>query len=277
MRAGADVLLHRDRAAVLARAGRVDEAIEVLVPHLRDGRTPAALVAVTAGRGCDERVLELLAPIAEEFRQNPPCGCGPWQVLSEQAGVLERCGRVDEAVDLLAADVAARRYGPQNNVEHYARLLARHGRIDALRDLAGTEPRAAVTVYVRVLEDAGRYDEAIALTEGRSPEFLSENEEFWLRSNRWWLLGEAGRARGAIAEIEALPPGDAAETEERELTVTGLPARDGRTEEAALLRRLPIARAGTRLAELLLRQGHLAEALDAALDAVGRRAGRRRP
>ncbi|WP_159025359.1 hypothetical protein [Streptomyces pluripotens] len=54
---------------------------------------------------------------------------------------MERSGRVDEAIRLLGADVAARRYGPQNNVESYAELLARHGRIEELRELADSQSR----------------------------------------------------------------------------------------------------------------------------------------
>ncbi|MFF4902489.1 hypothetical protein [Streptomyces sp. NPDC001068] len=61
----------RDYAVVLVRAGRVEEAIGVLGPHLRGGRVLTALVEMTEGQGCDEQVLELLAPIAEEFRRDP--------------------------------------------------------------------------------------------------------------------------------------------------------------------------------------------------------------
>ncbi|MGW5461570.1 tetratricopeptide repeat protein [Streptomyces sp. NPDC003996] len=315
----------RDYAEALVRAGRVDDAIGVLGPHLRGGRVLGALVEMTEGQGCDERVLELLAPIAEEFRRDPKQCDDLWGVLPAQARVLERSGRADQAIRLLGADVAARRYGPQNNVEFYAELLARHGRIEELRDLADTHRYAAVRPYVTALENLGRageaeaylrdliaakhpgrhesalmgllirqgrvddaieavehtfddlydgnllqatlivladrglHDRALGLTEGRSPEFLAENEEFWLRSNRWWLMGESGRAREAIAEIQALP---ADRVEDRELTIAWLLAQDGRVEEAiALLRPLPGERAATDLAELLIRQGRLTEAI----------------
>ncbi|MGW4697431.1 tetratricopeptide repeat protein [Kitasatospora cineracea] len=324
----------RDHAEVLVRAGRADEAVDLLAPHLRDRRVLGALVELTEGQGCDERVLELLAPLAEEFRRSPVRGGGgPWEVLSGQARVLERSGRADEAIRQFGADVAARRYGPLNNVESYAELLARHGRIEELRSLAGTESRAAVPVYVRALEDAGRageaeaylrgliaagkpgwyesmlmellfrqgrpadgieaaagtfddlhdanllqpallllaehglHDRAIALTQERSPEFLAEHEAHWVRSNRWWLMGEAGRAPEALAEIAALPvdgDGEADEVDDRELTVAWLLAQDGRVAEAdALLRGMPGKRAGTQLAELLIRQGRFAEAIAA--------------
>lgn len=326
----------RDYAVVLVRAGRVEEAIGILGPHLRGGRVLGALVEMTEDQGCDERVLELLAPIAEEFRGDPgqPGVRDLWDVLPAQARVLERSGRVDEAIGLFGADVAARRYGPQNNVKSYAELLARNGRIKELRELADVQRYSAVVPYVTALENAGhageaetylrdliaagnpgwhkntlmellirqgRFDEAvkavedtfderydgnllqgvlilladqgqhgkaIGLTEGRSPEFLAENED-WLRSNRWWLMGESGRAREAIAEIEALP---ADEVDDRELTVAWLLAQDARVEEAiALLRSVPGKRAATDLAELLIRQDRFAEAIAAIPDVTGQR------
>ncbi|MET8586247.1 hypothetical protein ABZX39_36075 [Streptomyces collinus] len=333
----------RDYAEALVGAGRVDDAISVLVPCLRDRRVLRGLVEMTEGQGCDERVLEVLAPLAEEFRRDPVrCGVGDlWEVLPAQARVLERSGRVDEAIRLLGADVAARRYGPQNNFEFYAELLARHGQVEELRVLATVTQRPTATVpYVRVLEKLGRageaeaylrdlvaaehpgwcehtlaellirqgrfddalevvmhtfdylddgnllqsilillaeqgqYDKAIALTEGRSPEFLAENEAYWLRSNRWWLMGEAGRAQEAIAEIEALPASD---VDDREETIAWLLAQDGRVEQAmARLRLLSGKRAATVLAELLIRQTRFAEAVAVIPDVAAQREEQRR-
>ncbi|MFJ7967244.1 hypothetical protein [Streptomyces sp. NPDC096324] len=333
----------RDYAAALVRAGRVDDAIGVLVPYLRDRRVLLGLVEMTDGQGRDERVLEVLTPIAEEFRRDPEQrGVRDlWDVLAGQARVLERSGRVDEAIRLLGADVAARRYGPENNVEFYTELLARNGRIEELRDLAtGTETSTAAAPYVKALEDLGRageaeaylrdliaakypgwydsvlmgllmrqgrfdeaiaavehtfddlydgnllqstlivladqglHDKAIALTEGRSPEFLAENEAYWLRSNRWWLMGEAGRAREAIEEIEALPTG---EVDDRELTIAWLLAQDGCVEQAiARLRRLSGKQAATDLAELLIGQTRFAEAVAVIPDVAAQREEERR-
>ncbi|MET8407351.1 hypothetical protein ABZV34_04445 [Streptomyces sp. NPDC005195] len=330
----------RDYAEALVRAGRVDDAIGVLGPHLRGGRLLGALVEMTEGQGCDERVLELLAPIAEEFRHDPKQCDDLWGALPAQARVLERSGRAGQAIRLLGADMAARRYGPQNNVKFYAELLARQGRVEELRDLADTQRYAAVSPYVTALENLGRageaeaylrgliaakdpgwhestlmellirqgrvddaieavehtfddlydgnllqatlivlaevglHDRAVGLTEGRSPEFLAENDEFWLRSNRWWLMGESGRAREAIAEIQALP---ADRVEDRELTIAWLLAQDGRVEKAiALLRSLPGERAATDLAELLIRQGRLTEAIAVIPDVAAQREEKRR-
>jgi tetratricopeptide (TPR) repeat protein len=326
----------RDFAEALVRAGRVEDAIGALGPYLRSWRVLRALVEMTEGQGCDDRVLEALAPIAEEFRREPKQRDDLWYALTAQARVLERSGHADEAVRLLGADVAARRYGPQNNLEFYAELLARHGRVEDLRALADAQGYGAARRYVTVLEELGRlgeaeayvrgliaakrpgwfesvlmgllirqgrfddaieavehtfddlydgnllqatmmilaeqgqHDRAIALTRGRSPEFLAENEAFWLRDNRWWLMAEAGRAREAIAEIEALP---VAEVEDRELTIAGLLAQDGRVDEAmARLRPMPGGRATNDLAGLLIRQGRFKEAIDLIPEVAAQRA-----
>ncbi|MFD7447460.1 hypothetical protein [Kitasatospora sp. NPDC059827] len=321
----------RDYAEVLIRAGGVEAAIEVLGRRLGNGWMFEALVELTEGQGCDGPVLELLDRLAEECRRDPErCGGrGPWAGLSARARVLARSGREEEAIRLLGEAVAARRYESRNDVELYAGLLARRGRIDELREHAGTDTFAALRPYVRGLEEAGRpgeaeaylrgriatstyaghyenallellvrqgrfedavaavahtfdnlhdgnrlqsvllllaehglHERALELTVGRSPEFHAENDEFWLRSNRWWLMGESGRSREAIAEIEALPP---AEVHDRESTIAWLLARDGRLDEAiARLRPLLPGRGAARdLAGLLVRQGRDAEALAA--------------
>ncbi|MFB7289317.1 hypothetical protein [Actinacidiphila glaucinigra] len=332
-----------DYAEVLVGAGRVDEAIDALVPYLGERGVLQALVRITEGQDRDDRLLELLTPVAEDFSRDPrQCGIGDlWYALSARTTVLERSGRADEAMSLLGADVAARRYGPENTVDFHAELLARHGRIEPLRELATrTRNSKAVRAYVTTLEDLGRAaeaeaylrgfhdpaagpdifmvalqeflirqdrldeavqvvghtfddlyesllqstmilmaeqghpDKAVQLTEGRSPEFLEENERYWLRSNRWWLMGEAGRSREAIAEIEALPPD---EVDDREVTIAWLLARDDRTEEAvALLRRCPGSQAATDLARLLVRQGRCAEAVAVIPDVSTQRAENRR-
>ncbi|MFJ3219527.1 hypothetical protein ACIPLC_26825 [Kitasatospora sp. NPDC086801] len=89
------------------------------------------LVEMTEGQGCDERVLELLAPIAEEFRRDP-----------------QQC-RFDDAIQA---------------VEHT---------FDDLYD--GNLLQATMML----LAEQGRHDKALALIEGRSPEFLAENDAFW--------------------------------------------------------------------------------------------------
>lgn len=341
----------RAYAEVLVKAGRVDEAISVLEPHLTDGRTPRSLVEMTEGHGNDERVLGLIVPLADEARRAQAQGQSQgrlhtlWETLDLQAEVLERSGQVEEAIRILGTDVAARRYGPQNTVESYVALLARHGRIEelhraattgghereALRPLvealkaAGRAGEAetllrglvaandypgrcqallmdllagqgrideAVEVVrptfenpwegllylaVRMLSDAGLHERALRLLDECSPEFLEETH--WVPSNRWLLMGETGRCREAIAEVEATPDLD---TEERDVTVASLLAQDGRPDEAiALLRSrtglTASAAAAADLAELLIRQNRAAEAIAAIPGVAAQReaAGRR--
>lgn len=63
----------------------------------------------------------------------------------------------------VGADIAARRYGPQNTAEFHAELLARRGRIEELHALAaGTRVSAAARPYVTALEDLGRAGDAEA-------------------------------------------------------------------------------------------------------------------
>ena len=165
--AASEVWELRDLARVLVRAGRVDEAIEMLAPHLADTALQSALVGMTEGQGRDERVLELLAPLAEQARRI--AGEGRWDVhvsLAQkfQAQVLERAGRAGEAITVLGADIAAGRYVALNTLEFYAGLLRRHGRFEELRVLA-TGDHAADTLgdYTQALEEHGRAREAEAV------------------------------------------------------------------------------------------------------------------
>ncbi|MEU3657283.1 hypothetical protein AB0E67_31730 [Streptomyces sp. NPDC032161] len=316
-------------ADVLVKAGRVDEAITVLEPHLMEGWVLPSLVEMTEGQGRDERVLELLVPLAEEARRGQAGGRphALWRALDLQAEVLERSGRVDEAIRILGADVAARRYGPQNTVQSYAELLARHGRMEELRQAAtGGHAREAFRPLVMALENAGRapegetmlrefidttdyprnyqsllmellarqgrideaveavrttfedpwegllqpavlmlaenglHERALRLLDERSPEFLEESLD-WVPSNRWLLMGESGRCREAIAEVEAMP---GLEPDERDTTIAWLLAQDGRVDEAIdLLRSYAERSIATDLAELLIRQNRPAEAIAA--------------
>jgi tetratricopeptide (TPR) repeat protein len=119
---------------------------------------------MTQGQDRDERVLELIAPLAEGARRARAEGKRRHpgeQALDLQAQVLERAGRADEAISKLSADVAARRYFVQNTVEFYAALLARHGRIEQLRELGtGEHAPAALKHYANALENLGREQEA---------------------------------------------------------------------------------------------------------------------
>ncbi len=154
----------RNVAELLARAGCVDEAINLLEPHLGESWIRAVLVEITHGKGRDERVLELIAPHAEAARRARAEGRwdhSPSEAQELQAQVLERAGRADEAIRILGEDVAGRRFLSENTLTAYAELLARHGRLDTLRTLAtGQDARTLLHIYAGALRDHGRTQEA---------------------------------------------------------------------------------------------------------------------
>lgn len=154
----------RHFAELLAKAGCVYEAIDLLVPHLGESWIRTVLVEITEGQEHDERVLDLIAPHAEAARRARDEGrwdysCSDAQEL--QARVLERAGRVDEAIRILGQDITENRYLTQNTLTAYAELLARHGRLDELRELAtGQDAHTVLHLYARALRDHGRAAEA---------------------------------------------------------------------------------------------------------------------
>ncbi|WP_260697034.1 hypothetical protein [Streptomyces sp. 130] len=188
----------RNFAELLVQVGRVDEAIQVLTPHLDRGWMLAALVELTDGHGRDEQVLDLLAPRAERARSAR--GEQRWNLDASnaqelQAQVLERAGSVDEAVRVLGGDIAAGRYVVQNTLEAYAALLRRNDRMQELCALGtGEHAQVALPYYAKALEDHGRADEAEAILR----RFIAADE--WDRF-RWPLidlLGRQGRFEDAV-------------------------------------------------------------------------------
>jgi hypothetical protein len=77
----------RDFAELLAKAGRVDEAIDLLAPHLDGSWILSVLVEISEGRDRDERVLELIAPHADSARRAR--GEGRWNHPFWQAQELQ--------------------------------------------------------------------------------------------------------------------------------------------------------------------------------------------
>ncbi|WP_424921989.1 hypothetical protein [Streptomyces sp. wa1] len=185
-----------DFAELLVKAGQVDDAIAVLTPRLDRGWLLSALVELTEGQNRDERVLDLLAPKAERARSAR--GEERWNLDASnaqdlQGQVLERAGRVDEAVRVLKADIAAGRFLVQNTLTAYAELCQRNGRMDELRELGiGEHAHVGLPYYARALEDRGQADEA----ENVLRRFTAADE--WGRF-RWPLIELLWR-QGRIAE-----------------------------------------------------------------------------
>jgi tetratricopeptide (TPR) repeat protein len=143
---------------LLARHGRVGEAIDVLRPHLEDSFLLQALADVTKGHGRDAEVAELIRPMVECAIHSRK----PWNAAILLSQVLERQGRVDEAVEFLDAHIDACDDGNVNMVEEYAGLLARQDRMAELRAfVAGPHGAYAVSALADRLAELGRVDEAV--------------------------------------------------------------------------------------------------------------------
>ncbi|WP_433570209.1 tetratricopeptide repeat protein [Streptomyces sp. CA-251247] len=316
----------RNFAELLVKVGRVDDAIAVLAPHLDRGWMLSALVELTQGQGREEQVLELIAPRAQRARSAR--AEGRWNddasnAQELQAQVLERAGRVDEAVQVLGADIAAGRYLTQNTLVAYAELLQCQGRIEELRALGtGKQARTVLPFYARALEglgrteeaeavlrhfiacdeypgrfrwplidllgrqgrleeavevgrptfdgddacllesvihllfEAGRPDDAVALLDERDAEFIAEHPS-WFHSNRLWLLAEAGRYEEALAYAATLPSDLYGLT----ASTAGVLEQSGRVEEALALLRADGHVPAWEVAELLIKQGRATEAI----------------
>ncbi|MFJ8828120.1 hypothetical protein ACIREE_41180 [Streptomyces sp. NPDC102467] len=192
-----------DFAELLAKAGQVDEAIAVLTPHLDRSWLLSALVELTEGQNRDEQVLELLAPQAERARSAR--GEERWNLEASnaqdlQAQVLERTGRVEEAIRILGADISAGRFLVQNTLTAYAELLQRNGRMDELRELGtGQHAHVGLPYYARALEDHGQAEEAETVLR----RFIATDE--WDRY-RWPLIELLGRQHRLEEAVEVGRP-----------------------------------------------------------------------
>ncbi|MFD8423203.1 hypothetical protein [Streptomyces sp. NPDC059466] len=149
---------------LLARHGRAGEAYTLLLPHISDWLLAETLVEVTVGLGRDEEIAALLAAGIESghCKCNRPSYGGrtsePWNALDLLAAVRERQGRIDEAITLLHT----REVTSVNGRDELADLLARHDRIDELREYAATGfHEDAIRCLAELLEERGDVTGAI--------------------------------------------------------------------------------------------------------------------
>ncbi|GAA1576571.1 hypothetical protein GCM10009678_69080 [Actinomadura kijaniata] len=144
-------------ARLLARQGRTDEVIALLGPRVDDWFLASALVELTHDRGCDERVMSLLPEVDRDGRW-----CEPANIVELRARMLERQGRVDEAVAFLYAHYQRGDVVHVNELEQLADVLARHGREVELRELvAGPGEEYAAEPLADMLEKRGQVDAAV--------------------------------------------------------------------------------------------------------------------
>ncbi|WP_437022604.1 tetratricopeptide repeat protein [Streptomyces sp. enrichment culture] len=190
-------------AEILGKAGRIDEAIKLLVPRLDESSSLlSVLVEITDGQDRDERVLELITPRANHARQargeeHRDYAFSHAQEL--QAQVLERAGRADEAIRILRRDIAGYRFLAPSALTVYAGLLARHGRLEELRELvAGQDAHTALDIYAGALRRHGRAEEAEAVMRNAIAADDWVGYRAWLSS---MLLAES-RLDDAIAVAE---------------------------------------------------------------------------
>ncbi|WP_428957160.1 hypothetical protein [Streptomyces sp. cg35] len=191
-----------DFAVLLVKAGRVDEAIDLLVRHVDGWWRLSVLVEVTEGQGRDEQVLELIAPHADAVRRargEDRWNQSFWTAQELQAQVLERAGRPDEAIRILGRDITAGHCFSQGTLTAYAELLARHGRLAELRELStGEHAHTVLDIYAGALRDHGRAAEAEAVMRNAIAADDWTGYRAWLSTT---LLAD-GRLDDAIAVAE---------------------------------------------------------------------------
>lgn len=208
-------------AALLARGGRADEALALLVPLAADGFHARALVEVSAGLDRDQEVIDALAEYAAAA-----AALEQWQAADLLATVLERAGRIDEAVAALRRNLVGPSLTCVNVVEHLADLLARHGRHEELRTLIdGHGGDEAAYRLARHLEHTGDLDGAVAVLE---PLVASGRPHPAVRLAE--LLVRAGRGGEALSVLTEAPAGG--ETDWLTYTWAELMTASGRADEA---------------------------------------------
>ncbi|MFI9383091.1 tetratricopeptide repeat protein [Kutzneria sp. NPDC052558] len=150
---------------LLARHGHQDEAFALLSAGIDDWLLANALVEISKEMGRDDDIAVLLvARIPAEHRCDGPPGFHGLDedtAISLLATIRERQGRVDEAIALLHT---RRHIKSVNNHDQLADLLARHDRIEELREYAVSECHGhAAQRLAEVLEERGDVDGAIAV------------------------------------------------------------------------------------------------------------------
>ncbi|MFF7888692.1 tetratricopeptide repeat protein [Streptomyces sp. NPDC020794] len=195
---------------LMARHDHGAEAFELLRPGVEDWFLAAALVDVAEAAGRDADVAALLtAWIPVDHRCDSPWCCHSGLDADTALGLLaqirERQGRTDDAIALLRT-----RHGTSvNGRDQLAELLARHGRIEELREYAASDGHGhAAQCLAEVLEERGNVEGAIAVYRQEDVASTRRYHDPVLLAG---LLSRHGRGDEAIAVMCALvdSPGEA--------------------------------------------------------------------
>ncbi|SDT83414.1 hypothetical protein SAMN05216371_8241 [Streptomyces sp. TLI_053] len=197
-------------ARLLARHGGAAEAYQLLRPGVEDWVLATALVDVAELAGLDEEAARLLfGHIPADHRCDSPWCCRGVLDADAALGLLarirERQGRTDEAIAVLHT----RHITSVNGRDQLADLLARHGRLDELREYAATDVHGHATQRLaEVLEERGDVEGAVALYRRADGAVAGgPNAAYDLAQ----LLARHGRGGEAVAVMRAqadVRPGD---------------------------------------------------------------------
>jgi tetratricopeptide (TPR) repeat protein len=210
-------------AGFLAGEGRADDVFALLGPRVGDSYHARALIRLAEGLGRDEEVLELLPVVSPDHR-------APHHAVELRARILERQGRVDDALLFLRAQIDGGRAVSVNHVEQAADILIRHGRLAGVRDLAAGRGGEYAAMRLAVsLAARGETDEALAEL---SPFIDGGSLNAAALAAR--LLAEAGRADEAL-EVLRLASAAHGNPDGVVEMLADLLAGQGRTDEALAL------------------------------------------
>ncbi|GAA2341261.1 tetratricopeptide repeat protein [Dactylosporangium salmoneum] len=207
---------------LLVGQGRDEDLLAMLRQGLADNLYPIdVVVELTRGLGRDEAVIDLLRSRIDAGRRG---------LESLLASVLERDGRVEEAVTVLSASLRGRSYNIED-AEQLADLLARHDPA-ALVDFAAGDGRNgrkfATHRLARLCEEQGRIDDAVAVLAPLAARLRRKEEHglvhyavaSWLGPvsadalgrNEAWLLADLLARHGRVEEaITVLRPAASAD------------------------------------------------------------------